>query len=135
MALRLRLTTLIPVVAILSAVPAAYSVVKTTPAASISSSQLVAGKRLYRQYCGQCHALSSSLAAGFGSGNGLGQNGGEDFNTLKVSSNLCIVAVTGQFGGHALVQKHLNWTQLTEVANFVASATKNNSILARETDG
>jgi hypothetical protein len=93
------------------------------------------GKQLYRKYCGQCHALTQALAAGFGSDKGLGTDGGPSFNNLKVPFNLCVVAVTEQFGGHELVVKRMTWDQLNTVSAFVAAATNKNPYLARVSDG
>ena len=62
-------------------------------------------------------------------------NGGPSFNNLKVPYNLSIVAVTEQFGGHELVVKRMTWSQLGQVASFVATATKNNPYTARVSDG
>ena len=100
-----------------------------------SPTTLEVGKQLYRRYCGQCHALTEALAAGFGSGVGLGQDGGPSFNNLYVPYNLSIVAVTEQFGGHELVVKRMTWTQLDEVASFLAKATKTNPDTAPVSDG
>ena len=93
------------------------------------------GKQLYRKFCGQCHALTQALAAGFGSDKGLGQDGGPSFNNLRVPYNLSIVAVTEQFGGHELVVKRMTWEQLNQTAAFVATATRSNPYLARISDG
>ena len=93
------------------------------------------GKQLYRKFCGQCHALTQALAAGFGSDKGLGQDGGPSFNNLRVPYNLSIVAVTEQFGGHELVVKRMTWDQLNQTAAFVATATRSNPYLARISDG
>ena len=107
----------------------------TATAGTGSPTALEIGKQLYRKYCGQCHALTQALAAGFGSDAGLGVNGGPSFNNLKVPYNLSIVAVTEQFGGHELVVKRMTWSQLNQVASFVATATKNNPYTARVSDG
>ena len=100
-----------------------------------SPSSLEVGKQLYRQFCGQCHALAQALAAGFGSDNGLGQYGGPSFNNLRCPTTSRIVAVTEQFGGHELVVKRMTWQQLDQVAAFLAAATKDNPYLARVSDG
>jgi mono/diheme cytochrome c family protein len=122
--------------AVLAAVPVAYSFGATsTKAATEAPSKLAIGKQLYRKYCGQCHALSAALAAGFGSDKGLGTDGGPSFNNLKVPYNLSVVAVTEQFGGHELVVKRMTWEQLNQVSSFVAIATKFNPYLARISDG
>ena len=79
-------------------IPSAASETRAVPAGS----QLLNGKRLYREYCGQCHALSAALAAGFGnSGGGLGENGGPSFNNLRVPYAYSVEAVTEPTGGHA----------------------------------
>jgi mono/diheme cytochrome c family protein len=127
---------LVPIAALLVAVPVTYSLGATGARADAQApGQLAIGKQLYRKYCGQCHALAQALAAGFGSDKGLGTDGGPSFNNLKVPYNLCIVAVTEQFGGHELVVKRMTWDQLNQVSSFVAAATKFNPYLARVSDG
>ena len=96
---------------------------------------VVAGKKAYRTYCGQCHALAEALAAGFGAESKFGQDGGPSFNELKVSASLCISAITELFGGHEIVLKKMNWTQIHDVAAFVEKATKKHPIVAKLTDG
>ena len=113
----------------------AHSFVKAGPTPSFSSVDLIAGKKGYRQFCGQCHALAPALAAGFGSDHGLGNDGGPSFNTLKVPYNLSMVAVTGQFDGHALVVKRMTWRQLSQVAAFIDKVTQHHPYLAQVTDG
>jgi len=96
---------------------------------------VVAGKKAYRTYCGQCHALDEALAAGFGGENKFGQDGGPAFNQLRVSASLCISAITELFGGHEIVLKKMNWTQIHDVAAFVEKATKKHPLVAKLTDG
>jgi hypothetical protein len=96
---------------------------------------VVAGKRAYRTYCGQCHALDEALAAGFGGENKFGEDGGPAFNELRVSASLCISAITELFGGHEIVLKKMNWTQIHDVSAFVEKATKKHPIVAKLTDG
>ena len=108
---------------------------KSAPSAAAAPTELALGKQLYRKFCGQCHALQASLAAGFGSDKGLGTDGGPSFDNLKVPYNLSIVAVTEQFGGHELVVKRMTWDQLNQTAVFVALATRRNPYLARISDG
>ena len=96
---------------------------------------VVAGKRAYRTYCGQCHALAEALAAGFGAENKFGQDGGPSFNELKVSASLSVSAITELFGGHEIVLKKMNWTQIHDVSAFVEVATKKHPIVAKLTDG
>jgi mono/diheme cytochrome c family protein len=138
--LRLRLFVLLPVAAVLASVPVAYSLAAPkTPQAfgpsALAPSQLAQGKQLYRKFCGQCHALSQALAAGFGSDTGLGVNGGPSFNDLRVPYTLSYVAVTEQFGGHELVVTRMTYPQLQLVCSFVQAATKANPYLARISDG
>jgi mono/diheme cytochrome c family protein len=132
---RLRLSLLILIVASLVAGPVAHSLAEKAPTPAFGPVDLVAGKKGYRQFCGQCHALAPALAAGFGSDHGLGNDGGPSFNNLKVPYNLSMVAVTGQFDGHALVVKRMTWKQLSQVAAFVDKVTQNHSYLAKVTDG
>jgi mono/diheme cytochrome c family protein len=92
--------------------------------------------QLYREYCGQCHALAAALSAGFGSGkNNLGANGGPSFNNLRVPYATSITAIAEPTGGHEIVQTKISWKQLTEVATYLAKVTAGNPIPAFSTDG
>ena len=136
--MRLRLAVLVPIAVVLTAVAVGCALGSgggPAKAASATPSKLELGKQLYRKFCGQCHALTQALAAGFGSDKGLGQDGGPSFNNLRVPYNLSIVAVTEQFGGHELVVKRMTWDQLNQTAAFVAVATRSNPYLARISDG
>ncbi len=129
-----RVTPLVAIVvgAVLVALPATGRGAGTQSAVS----QLVIGKRLYRQYCGQCHALSAALSAGFGNSNGgLGLNGGPSFNDLRIPYSYSVDAVSEPTGGHELVRKRITMTQLGVVANYVAKVTDHNPIPALPTDG
>jgi mono/diheme cytochrome c family protein len=132
---------LVPIAVVITAVAVGCALAASGSSKSVaasgtgSPSQLELGKQLYRKFCGQCHALTTALAAGFGSDKGLGTDGGPSFNNLKVPYNLCIVAVTEQFGGHELVVKRMTWDQLGQVSKFVAAATATNPYLARVSDG
>jgi hypothetical protein len=97
--------------------------------------KLETGKRLYRKYCGQCHSLTVALAAGFGSNNGLGTDGGPSFDTLRVPFNLSVLAVTQPFIGHERLVRKMTWTQVVEVSRFVETVTKRHSVLAQNIDG
>jgi len=117
-----------------------FAAVVLTSAAGVWAStrvqgDVVAGKKAYRTYCGQCHALAEALAAGFGAENKFGQDGGPSFNELKVSASLSISAITELFGGHEIVLKKMNWTQIHDVAAFVEVATKKHPMVAKLTDG
>ena len=136
--MRLRLAVLVPIAVVLTAIAVGCALGSgggPAKAAAATPSKLELGKQLYRKFCGQCHALTQALAAGFGSDKGLGQDGGPSFNNLRVPYNLSIVAVTEQFGGHELVVKRMTWDQLNQTAAFVAVATRSNPYLARISDG
>src|SRR5579863_1468283 len=138
MSVRQKVCVLVPLVVALAAVPATISFGasrQSAPQAATGIGNAALGKQLYRQFCGQCHALAQALAAGFGSAGGLGTLGGPSFNNLHVPYDLAIVAVTEQFGGHELVVKRMTWQQLDTVAAFLAAATKTNPYLARVSDG
>jgi len=92
------------------------------------------GKQLYRKYCGQCHALTAALAAGFGSDKGLGLDGGPSFNRLRVPFNLSVVAVTTPFAGHERVDSKLTWGEVNQVAKYIDVVTKAHAALAQPID-
>jgi len=119
---------------VLASAVGGWAATRSTGAAGVQGN-VVAGKKAYRTYCGQCHALAEALAAGFGAENKFGQDGGPAFNELKVSAALCISAITELFGGHEVIIKKMNWTQIHDVAAFVEVATKKHPIVAKLTDG
>jgi mono/diheme cytochrome c family protein len=121
-------------VAVLASAAGVWAANGTNGRSSVTG-DVVAGKKAYRTYCGQCHALAEALAAGFGAENKFGQDGGPSFNELKVSASLCISAITELFGGHEIVLRKMNWTQIHDVAAFVEKATKKHPIVAKLTDG
>jgi mono/diheme cytochrome c family protein len=101
-----------------------------------ATANLVVGKRLYRQFCGQCHALSQALSAGFGSDSGaLKQLGGPSFNQLRVPYIYSVDAVSEPTGGHELVRRRITMAQLSEVAAYLAKVTARNPVPALPTDG
>jgi mono/diheme cytochrome c family protein len=140
MHIRFRLLVLIPLVTAVAAVPATLS--RGAPNAggwsqpATSHIDPVPGKHLYREFCGQCHALDQALSAGFGSDDGLGQFGAPSFNNANVPYNLAIVAVTEEFGhrAHTVAVAQMTWQELSEIATFLAAATNDNPPLARITD-
>jgi hypothetical protein len=81
-----------------------------------STTNLERRRQLYRKYCGQCHALNAALAAGFGTNNGLGTNGGPSFNNLRVPFSLSVLAVKQPFIGHEVLIRKMTWTEITQVA-------------------
>ena len=93
------------------------------------------GREVYRQYCGQCHALKVALAAGFGQGGRLGTYGGPSFNQLRVPYAMSIQAVTEPTGGHERVTKKIDQRQLVTVARYIATVTRDHPVPAFPTDG
>ena len=119
--------------ALLSAGGIAASVGRRSTEPSVTN--FTRGKQLYRKYCGQCHALNAALAAGFGSNNGLGTNGGPSFDNLRVPFSLSVLAVKQPFIGHEVLIRKMTWAQVTAVAAFIANVTKHHPVLAQFTDG
>jgi len=108
----------------------------TGPIGNAKASPLVVGKSLYRRYCGQCHALSEALAAGFGNnGGGLGQDGGPSFNDLRVPFSYTVAAMTEPTGGHEIVSTRIKPSDLRAVATYLARVTIRNPLPALPTDG
>jgi mono/diheme cytochrome c family protein len=133
---RARLAALLAVAAGLASVSAGYAVgAGSTHGAAVAPIDPRIGKHLYRQYCGQCHSLIQALAAGFGSDNGLGQDGGPSFDTLRVPFNLSVVAVTTPWAGHEVVNSKMAWTEVKQVARYVEKVTKHHPGLAQPIDG
>jgi mono/diheme cytochrome c family protein len=111
------------------------TVAPTKTTATKAAATVTPDERLYREFCGQCHALAQALSAGFGNANGLGENGGPSFNNLRVPYAQSIIAVTEPTGGHEAVSTKITPKQLNEVATYIAAVTKHHPILATSTDG
>jgi mono/diheme cytochrome c family protein len=106
------------------------------PSAPTAQSSTAAGMVLYRKYCGQCHALSQALAAGFGNNSkGIGANGGPSFNNMRIPFALSVSVVEEPTGGHEAVKPKIAWAQLKTVATYLARATSRNPLPALPTDG
>ena len=90
-------------------------------------------KKLYREFCGQCHALKEALAVGFGSGEklGPGEHAGPSFDPLRVPWQLSVLAVLGHWDGHDRIMKLMTWDQIYEVACFTQLATRDHQFLAK----
>jgi len=93
------------------------------------------GRQLYREFCGQCHALAPADAAGFGSSGKLGRNGGQSFNALRVPFEVNVNTVAERTGGHAQVHKAITWSRLLAVSHYIVTATAHHPIPALPTDG
>jgi mono/diheme cytochrome c family protein len=120
-----------------SAVASTGSLATGTRTAAPVEADLVTGRKLYRQFCGKCHALDAALSAGFGSSNklGFGEYGGPGFNALQVPYAVSVSAVTTPTGGHGKVRTRINAMQLHRVAAFIARVTRHNPVPAKPTDG
>lgn len=125
--------------AVLSVVVALGVVISSTSYAATnptSTATSAAGKTLYRQFCGQCHALSQALSAGFGNNSkGIGRNGGPSFNQLRIPYKYSIAAVTEPTGGHELVARKISMSQLIKVSKYIATITNDHPLPALPTDG
>jgi hypothetical protein len=132
---RLRLALIVAATAALPFAPATFGSVTGGTAAPADATGLETGKRLYRKYCGQCHALRVALAAGFGSNNGLGTDGGPSFDTLRVPFNLSVLAIRQPFIGHERLVHKMTWTEVKEVSTFVETVTRRHAVLAQQIDG
>jgi mono/diheme cytochrome c family protein len=132
----MRVFVLFALAAVLASASPVYALTARSAAGPTGApTTLKTGKRLYRKYCGQCHSLTAALAAGFGSENGLGTNGGPSFDNLRVRFNLSVLSITLPFIGHEVLVHKMTWTQIREVSSFLETATKHNSMLAQAVDG
>jgi mono/diheme cytochrome c family protein len=100
-----------------------------------ASAKMDTGRRLYRKYCGHCHALREAHAAGFAGKPKLGQEGGPNFNNLRIPFGLSVSLLTQASAGHELFFHRLKWAEIRDVSRFVATATKDHPVLAHPTDG
>jgi mono/diheme cytochrome c family protein len=123
--------------ALFACVAAALGIGHVPTARPSVATRLPAGESLYREFCGQCHALSQAMSAGFGSAakSGPGTDGGPSFNLLRVPYAMSIQAVTEPTGGHEKVRKRMTWGQIAAVATYIAKTTRHNPIPAAPTDG
>jgi hypothetical protein len=127
MSVRLRVAAVLAV-----AVGVGAPVVHAQMTASVPAKYAPA-KKLYRQFCGQCHALKEARAVGSGQAkdNGLGKDGGPSFNPLRIPSHLSVLAVTGTWDGHQKVVTRMTWKQIYSVAEFIQLATRDHPHIAR----
>jgi hypothetical protein len=97
--------------------------------AKLNPTQMAAGRKLYREYCGQCHALTAARAVGFGQDR-LKTDPGPSFNSLRVPYNLSVLAVVLSISGHETIQHKMSWKEILDVSRFLDQATRGNPILA-----
>jgi mono/diheme cytochrome c family protein len=111
--------------------PAAYGLAQKQ--AAQTPAKLDGGKKLYRQFCGQCHALREARAVGAGSANkktGYGEDGGPSFNGLRVTAHQCLLAITGVWDGHAVVMTRMTRAEIKLVSNYTQAATRDHKYKA-----
>jgi mono/diheme cytochrome c family protein len=94
---------------------------KATPAL------MAKGRKLYRKYCGQCHALKDARAVGFGQDK-LKTDPGPSFDDLRVTWIRCVNAIVLSIGGHETISQKLTWQQVADVSVYVARVTRDNTI-------
>src|SRR5262245_29634260 len=115
------------------AVPASQSSGAPTTATAtkpLSPAKDVAGRIVYRKYCGQCHALEAANAVGFGQQK-LKTDPGPAFNRLRVPFKLSISAVVlSTIGGHETIQHRMRWQELYDVARWLDQVTKQHPVMA-----
>jgi mono/diheme cytochrome c family protein len=125
---RLRLVVVLALV-VAFAVPVAAAVSARKPA---TPETLENGRKLYRKYCGQCHALKAANAVGFGQDK-LKTDPGPSLNNLRVTWNLCVQAIVLAIGGHETIQDKMTWAEISDVSSFVEKVTRGNKIPAKIT--
>lgn len=115
------------VLAVALIAPAAYGLSRAQTPANLDG-----GKKLYRQFCGQCHALKEARAVGFGSANknGAGELGGPSFNELRVTAQQSLLAITGVWDGHSKVMTLMTRSEINLVSKYVQSATRDHKYKA-----
>jgi mono/diheme cytochrome c family protein len=120
-----------------SAFASTRSLATASPIAVPATVDFATGRKLYRQFCGKCHALDAALAAGFGSSAkfGFGEYGGPSFNPLRVPYAFSVTSVAQPTGGHEKIKAKMTAKQVHMVAAWVARVTRNHPILAKPTDG
>jgi mono/diheme cytochrome c family protein len=113
------------------ATPVAYgAATATTP------KRLDGGKKLYRKFCGQCHALREARAVGFGIGGtaksrkGEVDLGGPSFDKLRVTILQSQLAITGVWDGHSKVMTIMTHPQIKLVSQYIAAATRDHKYRA-----
>jgi mono/diheme cytochrome c family protein len=127
-----RVAALLAVAVVVASATATYGfAARATDRAGAGTAQLLVGKRLYRTYCGQCHALTEALAVGFGTANGFGTDGGPSFDKLRVPFNLSVISLSQTFAGHEVLYNIMTLNQVKQVSSYVATVTKHHPVLAK----
>jgi mono/diheme cytochrome c family protein len=103
--------------------PPAKQVVR--PAATPAT--MAKGRKLYRKFCGECHALKDARAVGFGDEKKK-TDPGPSFDELKVSWIRCVNAIVLSIAGHETITNEMTWQQIADVSVYVARITRDNTI-------
>ena len=103
--------------------PAAKKPIVRTPTAQ--QKIMIEGRKLYREFCGHCHALKAARAAGFGQPT---TEPGPSFNDVRVTYNRSINAIVESIAGHETISKEMTWQELKDVSRYVQIHTKRNPL-------
>jgi hypothetical protein len=125
---RVRLALVVSL-AVTLGVPAAHGWAAEKPSAAAKAAKDVEGRKLYRKYCGQCHAFAPARAVGFGQDK-LKTDPGPAFDTLRVPWGLSVNAIVLAIGGHETIYEKMTWQQLYDVSKWLDDKTRHNKILA-----
>ena len=127
--LRLRFAVVLAL-AVALVVPFATALAVTRPAAT--PQRMESGRKLYRKYCGQCHALKAAHAVGFGQDKPK-TDPGPSLNDLRVPWGLCVNAIVLAISGHETIQDKMTWVEIADVSTYVEKVTRGNKIPAKIT--
>jgi mono/diheme cytochrome c family protein len=110
------------------AAPVGYALAarEATPkVAAPTAAFMLEGRRLYKKYCGSCHALKVARAAGFGTET---TEPGPSFNDVRVNWQRSINAVVLSIAGHESFSNKMSWKQISDVSRYLAIVTKKNRL-------
>jgi hypothetical protein len=106
--------------------PAAKKPVAKKPAVRKPTAEekiMIEGRKLYREFCGHCHALKAARAAGFGQPT---TEPGPDFNDVRVTYRRSINAIVESIAGHETISTEMTWQELRDVSKYVHFHTRKN---------
>ena len=94
--------------------------------------RLDGGKKLYRQFCGQCHALKEARAVGFGAAKraSTASSAGRASTSSSVTAQQSLLAITGVWDGHSKVMTLMTRAEIKLVSEYVQAATKDHKYKA-----
>jgi mono/diheme cytochrome c family protein len=122
---RYKLLVMVSLVAAFVAVPVTHSLAARAAGSNTPPTNPVLGKRLFRELCSQCHAVT---AAGVASSDGAGQSRGPSFNDVRISFTFAVAAIEERGPlGHELALHRMTFPDVYDVAAWLVAATKDNS--------